>query len=65
MPVIVDVAKPTASEASTDKKKRRQKRKRASGAVTEKLPKLDTLGVVRDYETKEDVEARTRLNFSH
>lgn len=59
MPVIVDVAKPTADQDGSKKQKRKRRTKKQSVS----LPKLDTLGIVRDYETKEDIEARTRISL--
>lgn len=53
MPVIVDVVKKPSSE---DNQQRKKKRKRTSAIV--KKPKLDAFGVVKDFESKQEIETR-------
>lgn len=62
MPVIVDVAKPQSQNDNGNGKKRRKRHRKPANQEQQqpaKLPKLDTLGLVRDYDTKADVQTRT------
>jgi hypothetical protein len=59
----VDIVK-KSEEAQSAKKRHKRRRKRSEDAEfkPQKQPKLDALGVVKDFESKEEVETRTNLS---
>lgn len=64
MPVIVDVLKKNERDDDQSKKKRRRQRRKAAIREAQERQrdakrKVNVLGVVRDYETKGEIEART------